>query len=57
MKKKSKPGIVLNEYLEIGCSDKSIKILEIQREGKRIQTIDEFIFGSQIKKGSSLQDA
>ena len=55
--KKSKPGIVLNEYLEIGCSDKSIKILEIQREGKRIQTINEFILGSQIKKGSSLQDA
>ena len=52
--KKSKPGIVLNEYLEIGCSDKSIKILEIQREGKRIQTINEFILGSQIKKGSSL---
>ena len=52
--KKSKPGIVLNKYLEIGCGDKSIKILEIQREGKRIQTINEFILGSQIKKGSSL---
>ena len=36
-------------WLGIG---KSIEILEIQREGKKIQKIEEFILGSQIKKGS-----
>ena len=48
-------GEVLSENLEIACGDKkSIKILEIQREGKRPQKINEFILGSKIKKGSIL---
>ena len=36
---------------------KSIKILEIQRQGKRPQNISEFMLGSQIKKGSNLNNA
>ena len=52
-----KIGAVLNDYLEISCHDKSIKILEIQREGKRSQNINEFMLGSQIKKGSNLNNA
>ena len=45
-------GEVLNDKLEIACGDKkSIKILEIQREGKKAQKIEEFILGTQIKKG------
>ena len=52
-----KIGLVLDDYLEISCSDKSIKILEIQREGKRPQNIKEFMLGSRIKKGSNLNNA
>ena len=51
------PGIVLDNYLEISCSDKSIKILEIQRQGRKSQNINEFVLGSQIKKGSNLNNA
>jgi len=48
-------GEILTDKLEIACGDKkSIKILEIQREGKRPQKINEFILGSKIKKGSIL---
>ena len=51
-------GEVLDNYLEIGCGNKkSIKILEIQRQGKRPQNIGEFMLGSQIKKGSNLNNA
>jgi methionyl-tRNA formyltransferase len=51
-------GEVLDDYLEISCGNKkSIKVLEIQRQGKRPQNIDEFMLGSQIKKGSSLNNA
>ncbi len=47
-----KAGEVLTDNLEIACSEnKSIKILEIQRQGKNVQKIGEFILGSQIKKG------
>ena len=46
------PGEVITSYLEVVCGDKkSIKINEIQRQGKRPQNIGEFILGSQIKKG------
>jgi len=54
--KKGEIGSVLGDYLEVGCSDKSIKILEIQRQGKLPQKIREFMIGSQIKKGSSLKN-
>ena len=50
-------GEVLDNHLEISCGNKkSIKVLEIQRQGKRPQNIGEFILGSQIKKGSNLNN-
>ena len=52
-----KSGEVLNDYLEIGCGNKkSIKVLEIQRQGKRAQKINEFVLGSQMKKGLNLNN-
>ena len=54
---KGKPGIILDEYFKVACNNKSIKILEIQRQGKRPQKINEFMLGSQIKVGSNLNDA
>tara|TARA_B100001540_G_scaffold309101_1_gene324778 strand:+ start:1094 stop:2026 length:933 start_codon:yes stop_codon:yes gene_type:complete len=52
-----KVGEVLSEKLEIACSNnQSIKILEIQRQGKKPQKIGEFMLGSQIKKGSILSN-
>lgn len=51
-------GEVLDNHLEVSCGNKkSIKILEIQRQGKRPQNISEFMLGSQIKKGSKLNNA
>ena len=53
-----KIGEVLDNYLEISCGNKkSIKVIEIQRQGKRPQNIGEFMLGSQIKKGSNLNNA
>ena len=50
-------GKVLDNYLEISCGNKkSIKVKEIQRQGKRPQNISEFMLGSQIKKGSNLNN-
>ena len=53
-----KAGEVLTDKLEIACSDnQSIKILEIQRQGKKVQKIGEFLLGSQIKKGAVISNA
>ena len=51
---KGNPGVVLNDNFEIGCAKNSVRILEIQREGKRAQKIKEFILGTQIMKGTNL---
>ena len=48
-------GEVMTSDLEISCGDqKSIKVIEIQRQGKKPQNISEFALGSQITKGSRL---
>ena len=48
-----KVGEVISNSLEVACSkNQSIKILEIQRQGKKPQKISEFVLGSNIKKGS-----
>ena len=53
-----KIGEVLTDKLEIACgNNQSIRILEIQREGKKSQKIGEFMLGSQIKKGSFIFNA
>jgi len=53
----SNPGTVLNDSIEISCGINSIKILEIQREGKKVQNIKDFILGTKIKKGVNLINA
>ena len=48
------PGSVLDEELTIGCKSDSIRILEIQRQGKNKQTTKEFLLGNKIVNGSIL---
>ena len=48
-------GEVISDNLEIACgNNQTIKILEIQREGKNPQKVNEFMLGSKIKKGSMI---
>ena len=47
-------GVVLDDFLKVGCESKSINIKRIQREGKNPQKVGEFMLGSKIKKGSIL---
>ena len=48
-------GEVVSEKLEVACgNNQTIKILEIQRQGKNPQKVSEFMLGSRIKKGSMI---
>ncbi len=51
---KGNPGEVLSQNLDVGCGQNSIKIIEIQKQGKKIQKLKEFLLGNPIKNGSSL---
>ena len=48
------PGLILDDNLTIGCKLKSIRVIKIQRQGKNIQGVKDFLLGSKIKKGSTL---
>jgi len=47
-------GSIVSENFEVCCGSGSIKVLSIQREGKRVQQINEFLLGTQIKKGANI---
>ena len=47
-------GKILSKDLTIACKENSIKILEIQKEGKSRQKINQFILGTKIKSGDIL---
>ena len=50
-------GEVVSDTLEVACgNNQTIKILEIQRQGKNPQKISEFMLGSRIKKGSQISN-
>ena len=52
-----KIGEVISDNLEVVCdNNQTIKILEIQRQGKNPQKISEFMLGSRIKKGSMIKN-
>ena len=47
-------GRTIDNKLTIACKEQSIKILEIQKEGKNRQVIDQFLLGNKIKQGESI---
>jgi len=56
--KSDQAGKVVDNNLEIACgNNKSIKVIQIQRQGKNIQNIGEFMLGSSIKKDTNLNNA
>ena len=52
----TKPGEIIDDELTISCGNKSIKIIEIQREGKKSQKSKDFLLGSKLKKGIVLKN-
>tara|TARA_B100001741_G_scaffold310917_1_gene311058 strand:+ start:2146 stop:3066 length:921 start_codon:yes stop_codon:yes gene_type:complete len=48
------PGKVLDGKLKICCQENAINIIKIQKEGKSIQDIDQFLLGNKIKEGEIL---
>ena len=48
------PGKVLNDKLLVSCGENAIKILEIQKEGKSVLKIDDFLSGNKIPTGAKL---
>ena len=52
--KNSNAGKIIDDKLTIACDEQSIKILEIQKEGKSRQLTEQFLLGNKIKDGESI---
>ena len=52
--KKGKPSTILNNQFEIGCKDGSIIPLLLQREGKKVVSLEEFIKGFNFSIGDKI---
>ncbi len=49
-----KPGSILDDNFTIGCTKNAIQVLELQKEGKKKITAQEFLRGNKLKIGISL---
>jgi len=52
--KNDKPGLVMDNQLCISCGEGALKILEIQRPGKKIQQTKDFLLGFTIPENTQL---
>jgi methionyl-tRNA formyltransferase len=52
--KNNKPGLVMDNQLCISCGEGALKILEIQRPGKKIQQTKDFLLGFTIPQNTQL---
>lgn len=48
------PGEVIDERLTIACADGAVRLTELQRAGGRAVTVEEFLRGIRIEKGTKL---
>ena len=55
VEKNGLPGTILNNNFIIGCSDKSLEIVEIQKEGKNKLLLKNFLPGINFKQGDKLR--
>jgi methionyl-tRNA formyltransferase len=48
------PGLVLNNELAVACGTGAVRLLELQRAGKKVVTAPEFLRGFKVREGEKL---
>tara|TARA_B100001248_G_scaffold167204_1_gene126501 strand:- start:2554 stop:3474 length:921 start_codon:yes stop_codon:yes gene_type:complete len=48
------PGKIINSNFTISCSKNAIQILKLQKEGKKIMSVEDYLKGNNIKVGSNV---
>jgi len=51
---KGPPGTVLDDHLTIACGTGAVRLVQVQREGKRPMSAQEFLRGTPVKRGVRL---
>ena len=55
IEKNGEPGKIVDNNLTIACGNKSLEVIEIQKEGKNKLLLKNFLMGTNIKKGDELK--
>jgi methionyl-tRNA formyltransferase len=48
------PGVALDDNLTIACGDGAIRLVQVQREGKKSMSAEEFLRGTAVTKGAQV---
>jgi methionyl-tRNA formyltransferase len=48
------PGMILDDKLTVACGEGALQILELQRAGRQVMKVEEFLRGSPIPRGTRL---
>lgn len=48
------PGTSLDDNLTIACGDGAVRLVQVQREGKKAMSAEEFLRGNELRKGTAL---
>jgi methionyl-tRNA formyltransferase len=51
---KGAPGTVLDDHLTIACGDGAVRLTQVQREGKKLMSAEEFLRGTKVEPGARL---
>src|SRR5665213_1486560 len=51
---KGKPGAALDDHLTIACGDGAVRLTQVQGEGRKAMSADEFLRGTPVKAGTQL---
>ncbi len=51
---KGAPGTVLDDHLTIACGDGAVRLTQVQREGKKPMSAEEFLRGAKVEPGARL---
>ena len=54
MELSGKVGTIIDDKLIVACKKNALQILELQKEGKKVVTVDDYLRGNQIKIGQIL---
>ncbi|MDC0418649.1 methionyl-tRNA formyltransferase [Pelagibacteraceae bacterium] len=55
VKKDDQPGKIIDEKFTIACGNKSLEVIEIQKEGKNKLFVKDFLMGVDFKKGDQIK--
>lgn len=48
------PGTALDDNLTVACGDGAVRFVQVQREGKKAMSAEEFLRGNALRKGTAL---